>query len=105
MLTGNLEQLEPVLADPVNEWDDLRQKSPENNVRPAITYEMLYHLDKAHTVRLNDEVYHLPSNVEAAFFVIKHRYGDRLRARTCLGQFRELVLRDVVRDIAMDAKG
>jgi hypothetical protein len=37
--------------------------------------------------------------VEAVFFGLKQRYGDTLRARTWVGQFRELVLKTTVRNV------
>lgn len=45
-----------------------------------------------HNARPDDDVYHIRSNVELASFASKHRFGDRLRARTWFGQFRELAL-------------
>jgi len=105
VLTRNLDQLETVVADKGYDWDDLRQKLRDNDVRPVIKHKEFYHLDKAHNARMDDTVYHLRSNVEAAFFAIKHRYGDRLRARTWFGQFRELVLKAAVRNIELDVKG
>lgn len=105
VLTRNLDQLDTIVADKGYDWDDLRHKLRENGVRPVIKHKEFYHLDKAHNARMDDEVYHLRSNVESAFFAIKHRYGDRLRARTWFGQFRELVLKAAVRNIELAVRG
>jgi IS5 family transposase len=102
VLTRNLDQLDTIVADKGYDWDDLRHKLRKNGVRPVIKHKEFYHLDKAHNARMDDDVYHLRSNVESAFFAIKHRYGDRLRARTWFGQFRELVLKAAVRNIELD---
>lgn len=104
VLTRNLDQLNTIVADKGYDWDDLRHKLRENGVRPVIKHKEFYGLDKAHNARSDDDVYHLRSNVESAFFAIKHRYGDRLRARTWFGQFRELVLKAAVRNIELDVR-
>lgn len=66
-----------------------------------IKHKEHWNLDKAHNARMDDDVYHLRSNAESAFFALKHRFGDRLRARTWFGQFRELVLMAAVRNIEL----
>lgn len=58
-------------------------------------------LNMAHTARLDEEIYHRRSIIEAVSFALKQRYGDTLRARTWFGQFRELVLKTAVRNIEL----
>lgn len=55
-------------------------------------------------MRLDDDAYHLRSNIESAFFALKHLFSDRLRARTWFGQFKELVLMAAVRNIELDVR-
>jgi len=44
-------------------------------------------------------VYRQRTAAETAFRVLKHRFGDRLHARTWYAQFRELVFRCAVKTI------
>ena len=99
VLTRNLDQLSTITADKGYDWDDLRDELRAHDIRPVIKHKEHWHLDKAHSARLDDDVYRLRSNVESAFFALKHRFGETLRTRTWFGQFRELVLMAVVRNI------
>jgi IS5 family transposase len=56
-------------------------------------------LDVAHNARLDDDTYHRRSVVESVTHSLKRRFGDRLRARTWFGQFRELALKAAVKNI------
>jgi IS5 family transposase len=76
VLTRNLENLQTVTADKGYDWDDLRKKLRENDIRPVIKHKEFWQLDKAHNVRMDDDVYHLRSNIESTFFALKRRYGD-----------------------------
>lgn len=104
VLTRNLDKLCTITADKGYDWDDLRKKLRDHGIRPVIKHKEHWNLDKAHNARIDDDVYHLRSNVESAFFALKHRFGDRLRARTWFGQFRELVLMAAVRNIELAAR-
>lgn len=101
VLTRNFDRLTTITADKGYDWDDLRAKLRNHNIRPVIKHKEFWQLDKAHNARMDDDVYHLRSNIESTFFALKHRYGDRLRARTWFGQFRELVLMAAVRNIEL----
>jgi IS5 family transposase len=101
VLTRNLDQLNTITADKGYDWDDLRTELRGHDIRPVIKHKEHWNLDKAHNARLDDDVYHRRSNVESAFFALKQRFGDRLRARTWFGQFRELVLMAAVRNIEL----
>ena len=105
VLTRNLDKLSTITADKGYDWDDLREELRAHNIRPVIKHKENWNLDKAHNARMDDDVYHLRSNVESAFFALKHRFGDRLRARTWFGQFRELVLMAAVRNIELHVRG
>jgi IS5 family transposase len=98
VLTRNLNQLETVTADKGYDWDALRHRLRDADVRPVIKHREFAPLDIAHNVRQDDNTY-CRSAVEAIFFALKQRYGDTLRARTWFGQFREIVLKSVARNI------
>lgn len=99
VLTRNRDQLSIVTADKGYDWAKLRQRLRDDNLRPVIKHREFDSLDRAHNARLDDSVYHQRSIVETVFSVIKRRYGDRLRARTWYGQFRETVLKAAVKNI------
>jgi len=101
VLTRNLDQLHTITADKGYDWDELRQLLRDHDIRPVIRHKVFWPLDKAHNARMDDAVYHQRSRIESAFFAIKRRYRDRLRARTWFGQFRELVLIAAVRNIEL----
>ncbi len=98
-LTRNLDQLETVVADKGFDWDDLRHKLREEGIRPVIKHREFYSLDAAHNARIDDDVYHRRSIVEAIFFSLRKRFGSTTRARTWFGQFREIVLKAAVRNL------
>lgn len=98
MLTRNLDQLQTISADKGYDWDALRYRLRNADVRPVIRHREFTRLDVAHNIRQDDETYHQRSTVEAIFFAPKQRYGDTLRARTWYGQFRELVLESAIRN-------
>jgi hypothetical protein len=50
-------------------------------------------LDAAHNTLIHDEADHRRSVVELLFASLRRRFGERLRARTWFGQFREIVLK------------
>ncbi|MFC7177850.1 IS5 family transposase [Halosegnis marinus] len=101
VLSRNLNQLQTITADKGYDWDELREDLREAGVRPVIKHREFSPLDMAHNARHDDGVYHQRSVVEAAFFALKQRYGDTLRARTWFGQFRELVLKAAVRNVEL----
>lgn len=99
VLTRNLDQLETVAADKGFDWDQLRHRLREEDVRPVIKHGELYSLDAAYNAQIEDATYHRRSIVEALFFALRKRFGSTLRARTWFGQFREIVLKLAVRNI------
>lgn len=104
VLTRNQEHLSIVTADKGYDWAKLRRQLRDDGLRPVIKHREFDNLDAAHNARLDDEVYHQRSIVETVFSVIKRRYGDRLRARTWYGQFREMVLKAAVKNIESAVK-
>lgn len=99
VLRRNLDRISTITADEGYDWAALRYMLREHDVRQLIKHREFDSLDKAHTARLNDDVYHRRSVVECSFRLRKQRYGDRLAARTWSGQFRELTLKAAVTNI------
>ncbi|GAB3680567.1 hypothetical protein GCM10028857_03460 [Salinarchaeum chitinilyticum] len=99
MLSRNPDQVETITADKGYDWDELRGKLREADVRPVIKHREFSSLDAAHNARLDDETYHRRSVVESVIRTLKRRFGDTLRARTWFGQFRELALKTAVKNI------
>jgi IS5 family transposase len=99
LLKRNLDRLEIITADKGYDWDELRQKLREADVRPVIKHREFSSLDAAHNARLDDDTYHRRSVVESVIHSLKRRFGDTLRARTWFGQFRELALKAAVKNI------
>jgi IS5 family transposase len=99
VLTRNLDRLTTITADKGYDWDDLRQRLREAEVRPVIKHREFYPLDMAHNARHDADTYHRRSLVESVFFALKHRFGETLRSRTWFGQIRELVLKAAIRNI------
>lgn len=67
--------------------------------RPAIKHREFDSLDRAYNTRLDDDTYHRRTVIESVFTTLKQRYGDRLKARTRYGQFRELALKAAVKNV------
>jgi len=83
VLTRNLDQVDTITADKGYDWDELRGKLREEDVRPVIKHREFSSLNAAHNARLDDETYHRRSVVESVIRSLKRRFGDTLRARTC----------------------
>lgn len=95
----NLDRLTVLTADKGYDWADLRTLMRTNSVRPVIKSIVSLIASTRHTIRIDDDVYHQHSNVESVIRILKQRYGDRLRARTWYGQFRELAIKAAVKNI------
>jgi hypothetical protein len=54
---------------------------------------------------LDETTSHQRSNIESTFLALPRKYGEIVRARTWVGQFRELVLNCAVKNVerALDA--
>lgn len=95
----NLDRLTVITADKGYDWADIRTLMRTNSVRPVIKHRVSDSLDKSHNARIDDDVYHQRSNVKSVIRILKQRYGDRVRARTCYGHFRELAINAAVKNI------
>lgn len=99
VLTRNVSQLHTITAEKGYDWDTLRYRLRDVDIRPVIRHREFTPLDAAHNARQDDETYPQRSTVETIFFALKQRKSDTLRARTRYGQFREFVLKSVVLNI------
>ena len=104
VLKRNLEKLSVVTADKGYDWWLLRNKLRAEGVKPLIRAREFGWEGIATNALMDDKTYHQRSNVEAAFFALRQRFGGTLRARTWFGQFRELVLKCAVRNIELSVK-
>jgi IS5 family transposase len=103
LLDRNIENLETILADKGYDWELLRHKLHAEGVKTVIKHREHGDLDVAHNAMIDDTIYHQRSLIESAFFALKRRFGETVRARTWYGQFRELVLKSAIRNIELDA--
>jgi hypothetical protein len=74
---------------------DIQQKK---GIRPAIKQREFDSLESAHSIRLDDELYHPRSAVETAVFLFKQRY-DRLASRRWHRQFQEFTPKCAAKNI------
>jgi IS5 family transposase len=101
LLTRNLDKLSILTADKGYDWELLRHKLRSEGVKPVIKYREFGWMGVANNILLDDTTYHQRSNIEATFFALRRKYGEIVRARTWYGQFRELVLKCVVRNVEL----
>ena len=105
LLSRNLDKLTIVTADKGYDWELLRQKLRAEGVKPVIKHREFGWHGVANNALLDDTTYHKRSNVESAFFALRRKYGEIVRARTWYGQFRELVLKCAVRNVELALDG
>jgi len=101
LLTRNLDKLSILAADKGYDWELLRHKLRSEGVKPAIKYREFGWHGVANNVLLDDTTYHQRSNIESAFFALRRKYGEIVRARSWYVQFRELVLKCAVRNVEL----
>jgi hypothetical protein len=101
LLTRNRDKVTILTADKGYVWELLRHKLRSEGVKPVIKHcEFGWH-GVATNVLLDDTTYHQRSTIEAAFFALRRKYGKIIRARTWVGQFRELVLKCAIRNVEL----
>ncbi|MFB6284231.1 MAG: IS5 family transposase [Halobacteria archaeon] len=99
LLKKNLDKINILTADKGYDSGKLRKNLRSNNIRPVIKHREFTSLDKAHNARIDDDVYHQRSNVESVFSSLKQRYNDRLLSKKWYNQYKEIVLKCVVKNI------
>lgn len=99
LLARNLTRLSTITADKGYDSDELRRFLQAHDVKPVIKHREFSPLDYGQNLLQDDDVYNQRAASETGFRILKRRFGDRLRARTWYGQFRELVLRCAVKNI------
>ena len=104
VLVRNIDDLKTILADKGYDWDLLRHKLHGEGVKTVIKHREHGDLDVAQNALIDEQIYHQRSLIESAFFALKRRFGETLRARTWYGQFREIVLKAAIRNIELDIR-
>jgi IS5 family transposase len=104
LLLRNVENLETIIADKGYDWNLLRYRLHLEGVKTVIKHREHGDLDVGHNALIDDTIYRRRSLIESAFFALKRRFGETLRARTWYGQFREIVLKAAIRNIELDTR-
>ena len=94
----NSGELHSLAADKGYDWQELRDKLREEDVRPLIKNREFRPIDYAHNA-LDETLYGQRALSETVFSVIKRTLGDAVRARIWYREFREIVLMCVVYNI------
>ncbi|RQG89381.1 IS5 family transposase [Natrarchaeobius chitinivorans] len=100
----NAGELHSLAADKGYDWQRLRDKLREEDVRPLIKHREFRPIDHAHNARINGTLYGQRALSETVFSVIKRTLGDAVRARSWYREFREIVLMCVVYNIKRAVK-
>lgn len=100
----NIENLTILTADKGYDWWLVRQRIWVEGFKLVTKHREFGWHGLANNLLQDDTAYHQRSNVESRFFALRRRYGEIVRARTWVGQFRELVLKCAVRhaELALD---
>ena len=101
VLKRNLNNVSVLTADKGYDWWLFRQNLRAEGVKPVVKHREFGWHGIANNVFMNDTTYNQRSNVESAFFALRRKYGEIVRARTWFGQFRELVLKCAVRNVEL----
>lgn len=104
VLVRNIDNLKTVLADKGYDWNLLRYRLHVEGIETVIKHREHGDLDVAQNAIIDENIYHQRSLIESAFFALKRRFGETLRSRTWYGQFREIVLKSAIRNIALDTR-
>jgi len=105
LLERTLDKLSPIAADTGDDRWLLRNKVRAEGVNPLIRARECGWAGVAETVLMAARASHQRSNVESVCFALRERLGGTLRARTWVGQFRELVLQCAVRNTELAVEG
>ncbi|ELY60980.1 IS5 family transposase [Natronococcus jeotgali] len=95
----NAGELHSLTADKGYDWQQLRDKLREEDVRPLIKHREFRPIDHAHNARIDGTLYGQRALSETVFSVIKRTLGDAVRARSWYREFREIVLMCAVYNI------
>ncbi|ELY99551.1 ISH9-type transposase [Natrialba aegyptia DSM 13077] len=95
----NAGELHSLAADKGYDWQRLRDKLREEDVRPLIKHREFRPIDHAHNARIGGTLYGQRALSETVFSVIKRTLGDAVRALSWYREFREIVLMCIVYNI------
>src|SRR6056297_3044726 len=88
----NAGELHSLAADKGYDWQRLRDKLREEDVRPLIKHREFRPIDHAHNARIDGPRYRQRAMCETVFSTIKRTLGHAVRARAWYREFREIVL-------------
>ncbi|WP_254809727.1 IS5 family transposase [Natronosalvus amylolyticus] len=91
-------------ADKGYDWQRLREKLREEDVRPLIKHREFRPVDCAHNARIDNSLYGQRALSETVFSTIKRTLGHAVRAREWYREFREIVLMCAVYNIKRAVK-
>lgn len=86
-MARNFDELSILTANKGYVSEALRRYAQAHIVKPVFKHRNQSALDHAENQLQDDDIYHQRSAAEAAFRVLKQRFGDRLDSRTWYGQF------------------
>ncbi|SNR64138.1 IS5 family transposase [Halorubrum vacuolatum] len=95
----NAGEIASLAADKGYDWQQLREKLREEDVRPLIKHREFRPVDCAHNARIDESLYGQRALSETVFSTIKRTLGHAVRARAWYREFREIVLMCAVYNI------
>ncbi|OYR50460.1 IS5/IS1182 family transposase [Halorubrum sp. Ea1] len=95
----NAGEIASLAADKGYDWQQLREKLREEDVRPLIKHREFRPIDCAHNARIDGSLYGQRALSETVFSTIKRTLGHAVRARAWYREFREIVLMCAVYNI------
>jgi len=95
----NAGEIASLAADKGYDWQRLRDKLREEDVRPLIKHREFRPIDCAHNARIDGSLYGQRALSETVFSTIKRTLGHAVRARAWYREFREIVLMCAVYNI------
>jgi IS5 family transposase len=99
----NAEDLQEFLGDKNYSWSELREECRAESTRPVIKHKEHNGLKQAHNARIDDDLYHQRWMCETVFALLKANGGEKLRAKTWHGQFREMLRKCIVHNLSLAA--
>ncbi len=91
-------------ADKGYDWQQLREKLREKDVRPLIKHREFRPIDCAHNAHIDGSLYGQRAQSETVFSTIKRTPGHAVRARAWYREFQEIVLMCAVYNIKRAVK-
>jgi IS5 family transposase len=100
----NAGEIASLAVDKGYDWQQLREKLREEDVRPLIKHREFRPIDCAHNARIDGSLYGQRALAETVFSKIKCTLGHAVRARAWYREFREIILMCAVYNIKRAVK-